>query len=218
LDLMFDPRRKMAAVGAATIAMLVGGYTVAQRSHSSDINAVYSGVGNKVVVQVAGAVKKPGLYTFNESARVDDAIQQAGGFDRNADGSRVNMAETLVDGEKIRIPRLDDPADIPVITLPTLRSGVQPLVGQKQPTAKSGSRSKAPGTWGKKPPPPPGGVSLNTASLEQLTALPGVGTSTAQKIIAFRTQIGGFKSVDQIMDVKGIGPAKFAKMRPYLKL
>lgn len=218
MDHMFDPRRKMAAFGAATIAMVVGGYTVAQRNHSSDINAIYAGVGNKVVVQVSGAVQKPGLYTFNESGRIDDAIKEAGGLTRNADSSRLNLAESLVDGEKIRVPTLDDSSDTPVVTLPTLRTGVQPLVGQSKPTARSIASKKAPGTWSKKPPPPATGVSLNTATADQLTALPGVGASTAQKIIAFRTQIGGFRSIEQIMDVKGIGPAKFAKMRPYLKL
>jgi len=204
-------KRRMAAYGLALIGTLGGGYTVASKVSQPAHALALSGAASTMTVQVSGAVKESGLFKLKAGARLDDALKAAGGATRDADLNRVNLADPLVDGCRIRIPRVDDPADVAVVTMPTM----QPLIGG----TKSGSSAKRPpGSWGKKEAPPAGGISLNQASIDELQKLPGVGPSTAQKILDFRAQVGGFKSIEQLMDVKGIGPKKFEKMRPYLRL
>ena len=136
-----------------------------------------------VVVAVAGDVRRPGLFTLPAGSRVADAIRAAGGTRPGMTIGLLNLARRLVDGEQV-------------------------IVG-----APAGSQPGAPGTPSGPAANPGTPLNLNTATLEQLDELPGVGPVLAQRILDYRTQHGAFRSVDQLRDVGGIGEAKFADLR-----
>lgn len=160
----------------------------------SDPRSVAS-AGGQVVVHAAGAVARPGVYVLSVGARAADAVYAAGGMTPDADPDRVNLATPLADGNRLYIPR----KGAPVPLVPTDQLTGEPA----QPAPSSaGSRSAV--------------VDLNTATAEQLDALPGVGPATAAAIIEHRTKIVRFKSVNQLLDVPGIGEAKLAAMRKQL--
>jgi len=140
-----------------------------------------------VVVHVGGAVRKPGIYELQPGARVADAIDLAG-LRSVANVNALNLAEPLVDGSKIDVPRR---GEAPV-----------PAPGLAPPT------SPATGAPGAGTP-----VNINTADQTVLETLPEVGPVTAQAIIEYRTQIGSFTSIEQLLEVSGIGPATFEAMR-----
>lgn len=142
----------------------------------------------QVAVHVAGAVNKPGLYRLPGNARVDDAIRQAGGTTAKADLSSVNLAAKLEDGRQVLVPEKGAGA-----------------AGQTQTSAgASGSAQQQ--------------INLNTATSEQLQELDGVGPSTAQKIINYRKEHGGFSSVDELREVSGIGEKRLMALRDRLKV
>ncbi len=146
----------------------------------------------QVVVQAAGAVAKPGVYTIAASARVNDLIAAAGGFAANADPDQVELAATLTDGERVYVPK----------------------VGETPPVA-SGSGSGS-GSGGPNAPRAP--VDVNHATAAELESLPGIGPALAQAIVDYRGAHGPFRSVDDLGDVRGIGPAKLEQLRPLVKV
>lgn len=135
-------------------------------------------------VHVAGAVVRPGLYELPSGSRTATAIEAAGGAAPGADLARVNLAGRVSDGQQLLVPK----------------------VGQAAPVAPGGPVASGAA--------PSGPVNLNTADVTALDALPGVGPSTAQKIVAFRERHGPFRSVRQLLDVPGIGDGKFADLEP----
>src|SRR5262249_36919887 len=137
----------------------------------------------KVVVDVVGAVRRPGLYRFAEGARVADAVGRAGGATPKADLESVNLAAPIADGQQVAVPG-KAPGAVGVGTA-------------AQPSAAATTT---------------GPVSLSTATLEALDALPGVGPVTAQKILDFRSQHGAFRSVDELDAIPGIGPARLGQL------
>ncbi len=136
-----------------------------------------------VTVHVVGEVRHPGVYELAGGSRARDAVDAAGGLLGDAEQSAVNLARAVADGEQILVPRQ----------------------GEAAPAASgAGAAGTAPSS---------GKVNLNTATAEQLDALPGVGPSTAGKIVADREANGPFRSVDDLMRVSGIGPAKFGALK-----
>ena len=136
-----------------------------------------------IVVDVAGKVVRPGIYRLPPDARVYDAVQAAGGPRAGVDTASINLAAPLQDGEQV------------VVGVP----GAAPLAGAP---AQSGAGTSAPA---------PG--DLNTATLEQLETLPGVGPVLGQRILDYRSQHGSFASIDQLNDVSGVGDVTFAELR-----
>lgn len=191
-----------------------------------------------VYVHVTGQVLKPGLYRMVAGARVMDAITMAGGASPQADLDALNLATPLHDGQKLTVPALgqaspppqqdyvvDSPAPVPPAqtasptTLPSEQtSGVidpQPttaptLTADDIPAPRNSSHS------GKFRNPGDGMVDINTGGASELEKLPGVGPATAKKIIEYRAEHEGFKTVEELMEVKGIGPAKLRKMKPFV--
>jgi competence protein ComEA len=156
------------------------------------------------VVSVVGLVHKPGLVTLTPGARIADALQAAGGAVDGADTIGLNMARPVGDGEQI-VVGLAPPSGQPRV----LGSTVSP--GSATPSASG----PAPGSTKTKRPEP---VDLNTATVEQLDGLPGVGPVTAAAIVAWRQAHGKFTSVDQLADVDGIGPARLEKLRALVRV
>jgi competence protein ComEA len=194
-------------------------------------------VSKKIVVHVTGAVKSSGVFEFAPDARVKDAITRAGGAWSNADLSGLNLAAKLVDGSQLRVPkigtvakapqetsqrtrpsappRLDGVAPMPVAVPPAYQAAVEPVYSTN--SAPNPVPAKSPRSSGtKKAPSAP--IAINTATAEELAQLPGVGPSTAAAILAYRQERGGFSSIDELNEVKGIGPKKLEKMRPYVRL
>ncbi|CPR10654.1 helix-hairpin-helix repeat-containing competence protein ComEA [Mycobacterium bohemicum DSM 44277] len=159
-----------------------------------------------VVVSVVGLVHTPGLVTLAPGARIADALQAAGGPVDGADTIGLNMARPLGDGEQIVVglaPAPGRPA--------ALGSSVAP--GSAPP-----SKAPAPAPGSSAAPKAGGALDLNTATVEQLDSLPGVGPVTAAAIVAWRQANGRFTSVDQLGDVDGIGPARLDKLRPLVRV
>jgi competence protein ComEA len=135
-----------------------------------------------LAVHVIGAVPRPGLYEFAEGARIQNAIDAAGGLLASANVDSLNLAALLEDGQQLNIPYMDEPpaaTEAPVVT--------------EAPTS--------------------GLININTATLAELDTLPGIGPTTAQKIIDYRSQNGNFSTIEDIMKVSGIGPATFENIK-----
>lgn len=144
----------------------------------------------EIVVSVAGTVVTPGLVTLPAGARVADALAAAGGALPGTDLLTLNLAQVLADGEQV------------LVGVPGA-----PVAG---PAAGS-SGSGTPGAAGAL-------VDLNTASAAELEELPGVGPVMGQAIVDWRTENGGFRSVDQLMDVSGVGDARFAQLKDLVRV
>lgn len=144
--------------------------------------------GGLVVVHVAGAVRRPGVYRLRDGRRVGDAVRRAGGGRAGADLDAVNLAAKVTDGQQVLVP----------VRAPATAAG----------PAGAGAATAAPGVP----------LNLNTATLEQLDTLDGVGPATAQKILDARTERGGFRSVEDLGDVPGIGPKRLAALREKVRV
>jgi competence protein ComEA len=157
------------------------------------------------MVYVSGEVVKPGVYVLLATARVIDALQAAGGATNHADLVVVNLAAPLVDAAQVFIPRM---GSTPRVTLPRPHAGINlPIAGGSGGAGAGGSATSAAGI-----------VDINSATLSDLDALPGVGPSTAQAIIDYRVANGPYASVDDLLNVRGIGPSKLAAMRARVRV
>jgi competence protein ComEA len=148
------------------------------------------GGGGRLVVHVAGAVRDPGVYRLRAGARVDDAVARAGGATRRADLGGLNLAAELEDGRQVLVPE-------------RARGG-----GGGGAVAGAAVPEPAPGQP----------LNLNTATLEQLDTLSGIGPLTAQKILDFREERGGFGSVEELGEIPGIGEKRLASLREEVTL
>jgi competence protein ComEA len=154
--------------------------------------------GGRVTVHVAGAVHRSGVYRLPAGARVIDALRRAGGARAGADLDAVNLAAKLEDGRQVLFPR----------RAPT-GAAAAPSASGGGPTAAPGSPTAAPGATAPAQP-----VNLNSATLEQLDTLDGVGLGIAQRILDYRRQHGGFRRIEELGEVPGIGPKRLATLSP----
>lgn len=136
------------------------------------------------LVHVAGEVRRPGVYPIGPGARVIEAVRRAGGPTRRADMSALNLAATLVDGQQVRVPR-------------------------RLPAGPAGARGGAAGGAGERD----GPISLSSATVDDLDALDGIGPTLAARIVEWRDARGGVASVDQLLEVEGIGPGRLEAIR-----
>lgn len=183
-------RRRLAA-GVVLLAVVLvlalrhlGGGATAAAPPVVPVRPVRAAAPKPLVVDVAGAVRRPGLYRLQAGSRIDDAIAAAGGATAKAQLDAVNLAAPVADGEQVLVP------------------------GRSAAGAVAAAPSAAGGA-----PSPSAPLDLNTATAEQLDALPGVGPVTAQKIIDYRTTHGPFHAVDELQGVPGIGPSKMAQLK-----
>jgi competence protein ComEA len=146
----------------------------------------------QLVVAVAGRVARPGLVRVAAGARVADVLDAAGGALPGTDLAGLNLARRVSDGEQVAV-------------------GVPPA-------PDAGPQAAPPGPAKGASPGPGGVLDLNTASVEQLDGLPGVGPVTAQRIVEWRTRNGRFAAVDQLREVEGIGERRFAQLRGLVRI
>ncbi len=136
-----------------------------------------------MIVHITGAVPRPGVYALPQGARVQDGISAAGGFLAEAEKTNINLAQALEDGEKLDIPFIEGASPVLVTPLPEVETITTEL------------------------------VNINTASIAELDTLPGIGPTTAQKIIHYREQNGPFVNIEDIVNVSGIGPASYERLK-----
>ena len=175
-------RRRALVLAAAALALLaVAGRTLAGAGAAAEqpaqpLVAESPAAAPKLVVHVAGAVRRPGLYRLAEGKRVADAVARAGGATAPADTAAINLAAPLADGMQVLVPR-------------------------RVPGGSAGATAGA------------ARVSLSSATAADLDGLPGIGPVTAQKILDYRAEHGGFRSVDDLDAIPGIGPARIEQLR-----
>lgn len=151
-----------------------------------------------IVVDIEGAVNKPGVVILPDGSRVNDAVEKAGGLAGDADTMNVNLAAKLSDGDKVYIPNEGNENG------KEQKTGAQPA-GIITSSVSNGA-STTPDADGAL-------ININTANSQQLQALNGVGPATAQKIIEYRESSGGYKKIEDIMKVSGIGAKTFEKLK-----
>jgi competence protein ComEA len=199
-------RDRPAPVMSAKLPPVEKASTATPRSSASPAAGQPAGSDRPVVVSVVGLVHTPGLVTLAPGARIADALQAAGGPVSGADTIGLNMARPVGDGEQIVVGL------VPVSGQPTalgssVASGSAPVSAAPGPRVSGTVKPKAPEV-----------LDLNSATVEQLDALPGVGPVTAAAIVAWRQANGKFTSVDQLADVDGIGPARLDKLRSLVRV
>lgn len=144
-----------------------------------------------VYVQVSGAVAKPGVYELEEGSRIFQAVALAGGMTEEADGSALNQAAALSDGQMVYVPKQGEP---------TVQGAGTPSVGFGQAQQADGK------------------VNLNTATEAELMALPGIGEAKARSILAWREQHGSFSQIEDLMEIEGIKDGVFSKIKDSIKV
>lgn len=156
-----------------------------------------------IAVHVIGAVPRPGLYEFAEGARVQDAIDAAGGLLASADVDTINLAELLKDGEQLVIPYKPGEEPSAVTGAATQNPFVLPGSATEQPSTSSSDVEL---------------ININTATLEELDSLPGIGPTIAARIIEYREANGPFLTIEDILNVSGIGPATFDQIKDLISV
>jgi competence protein ComEA len=150
-----------------------------------------------LVVDVAGEVRRPGVYRVPAGARVDSAVQQAGGITKHGEGTAVNLAMPLHDGQQVVVPR----------------RGAVAAAGGAGSAAAGGTASGGAASGGTPGSVPAQPISLSTATVEQLDTLDGIGPTLAGRIVQYRDAHGGFRSVDELRQVDGIGDKRFESLQ-----
>ena len=183
-------RRVVGALAVLAALGLLGGYGVAMRARPKAAKISLSSPrpdarsARAIYVHVGGEVERPGLYELGEGARVNDAVAAAGGSTPKADLDGLNLAAKVKDGDKVLVPKRASPG----------------APGASTPgTAAAADGSSL--------------VNLNAATVADLETLPGIGPALAERIIAYRTEHGGFRRVEDLLEVSGIGPTKFEDLK-----
>lgn len=150
---------------------------------------------DEIVIHIDGEVLNPGVIKLALGSRIADAIEYSGGLTANANISNVNLAYQLSDGQKVYIPSINDVTEIDTI---------QNTAGENIIKSDGAKNSNT--------------ININTATQSELETLSGIGSSTASKIIDYRNKNGKFKTIQDLMNVSGIGEAKFNSIKDYISI
>jgi competence protein ComEA len=193
---------KRAALGLFAILLLSIGWlggSSAQRPFRFQLNQSGDALeGERLIqIEVLGGVRSPGVFELPQGSRVSDAVEAAGGLTREAEAADLNESAHLIDGIALQIPQITDAESV--------LEGSPYRVGAF-PKADDDGRVYI------------GVVSLNQATRSDLESIKGIGPVIAGRILAYRQSRGGFRSIEELSEVKGIGPKTMDKLRPFLKL
>ena len=191
-------RQQLVVYAAAALAIVLIGARYLKQERDPPVTAAKpagirvarGGGGAMAYVHVTGAVRRPGVYRVPSWARLDAAIRRAGGATARADLQGVNLAAKVADGQQVIVPARAPAGDA---------------------TAAAEAIPTAPGAVA-------GPISLNTATVEQLDQLEGIGPTTAQKILDWRKEHGGFRSVEDLQQISGIGPKRFESLKDKVRM
>ncbi len=161
--------------------------------NSTDTNEIEENT-EKIIIYITGEVNNPGVYELDLDSRITDAIEKAGGITANANLENVNLAYKLSDGQKIKIPSIKDE-----------NNGNNIIANDEEVIIQDMNNNTEK-------------ININTASKSELTSLSGIGESTAQKIIDYRSENGNYKSIEDIKKVSGIGDNKYNQIKDYIKV
>jgi competence protein ComEA len=163
---------------------------ISTRPHGIPYSLSDSATPGPITVHVDGAVKNPGVYQVSKTSRVIDAIQAAGGLCNNSDTDSINLAAPLIDGSKIYIPEIGE-----TLSLDQIGAGYESTL----PITSNFSQSNP--------------LNINKASQDELTQLPGIGSTKAEEIIHYRQEHGPFTNKEDIMNVSGIGETTYNQIK-----
>ena len=169
---------------------------------------------NNIVIYIIGEVKQEGVYELDENSRISDAIETAGGTKENADLSQINLAYKIEDGMRIYIPKKGEL----VQDKEKIEDKTQEIVTGKSTDITNTTSVNTNLSINKKSKTDIEKINLNKATQTELETLPGIGPSTAEKIIAYRKENGNFKNIEDIMNVNGIGESKYNKIKDLISV
>ena len=203
---MADKKEALKIICIAIIIVIAIGYNLIYKKDSNEEYDYSEIVTNenievtkeeeeKIKVYVTGQVNSPGVIELEHGARIEDAIILSGGTTKLANLSLINLAYSLEDGEKLYIPSLNENFSEEYITKENAEGIIE--------STNSKSNSK---------------VNINTGGINELSSLPGVGESLAQKIITYREQNGKFKKIEDLKNVSGIGDKKYESLKEYISV
>ena len=188
---------------SALVLALTGAYFLGASNASVTEVEILIPTPAPVVVQITGEVRAPGVYELNRDDRVLTAIEAAGGMTDGADIERLNLAASITDGSLIHVPSL--------LPTPSLLAEANPI-GSIASNGITESKSTLPSTQNTSPFTEP--INLNSATVDQLKSLPGIGETRANQIIALRTAVGRFSTIEQLLEIHGIGEKTLEAIRP----
>lgn len=206
MEMLNQKQKIMAVIIIAVIVVVIGYYYINSTKEIYEYNETANVVeeieenvkieeDEEIIVHIAGAVVTSGIVTVPTSSRINDVIEAAGGITDDADLTNVNLAYMVEDGQKIYIPSIDD-KETECQAIITEDSGIAIIDEDYQEENKL--------------------ININTASLIELMALPGIGEATAAKVIEYRQTNGEFETIENIKEVSGIGDAKFNTIKEFI--
>jgi competence protein ComEA len=182
----------LTTAGAAQDGAVAAGFDSGRHHGRRPHGAAFS---EELIVYVAGAVKRPGLYRLRFGDRYAKAVALAGGLSPGADAAGIDLAQHAGDGEEVYVPAVGD--------------------GTRRGGGRAGARAHR--SRRHATPPPEGSVDVNAAEAWELAAVPGIGRAVAGRIVALREREGSFASLDELLDVAGMTQGKLERARPYLR-
>lgn len=196
--------KQIIIISVLLLVIIAGIFIYLYQNHSTDYSfleisesTVNSEVSNvleeKIVIHIAGQVANPGIVELKDGARIVEAIEAAGGVTSDANLEKINLAYVLEDGMKVYIPSIADEDENNYVT--TGSSGVSSNSSNATQTLK---------------------ININTASVDDFSKIPGIGSSIASRIVEYRKENGKFSTVEDIKNVSGIGDAKFNNIKNYI--
>ena len=172
-------------------------------SNITEDNKKENDIKNKIVIYITGAVKNQGVYELEENSRIADAIKISGGLTEDANINDINLAYILEDGMKIYIPKKSD-------NINDIKDYTNIYVSKENNTSSNSNNANSENKSSK--------VNINTATQAELESLPGIGPSTATKIINYRKENGKFSSIEDIKNVSGIGDSKYNQIKEFIEI
>lgn len=177
-----------------------------EENTTEEQNTTNSESNSKIIIYIAGQVRKEGVYELDENSRITDAIEIAGGLKEDANIENINLAEVLEDGMKIYIPDKKEPNNNQSENKNLIQKNTENTTENSKKTNTDNKQNQNTK------------ININTATQTELETLPGIGPSTALKIINYRKDNGKFKNIDDIKNVSGIGDSKFNNIKNLIKV